>query len=178
MATGQPPHPGHHRSSPSPWASHTLWRQPLVYVRDISCIPNVTTREALLHLTDGESKAKRQMAWSKSQGCLDFAFTGCCQRLDSRAQLSNSCRVGKEGTRVAIVAHSSISWETDTPELAFQGLGTSKALFSSIAHATPTLKTKELKASEGNNVPCLRLWLLSVCVPPPYPSISGRQVHR
>lgn len=48
---------------------------PLAYDREIDGIPNATTREALLHL---KSKAKGQVAWQKSQGSLDSAFTGCC----------------------------------------------------------------------------------------------------
>lgn len=51
---------------------------PLAYDRETGGIPNATTREALLHLTRGKSKAKGQVAWQKSQDCLDSAFTGCC----------------------------------------------------------------------------------------------------
>lgn len=51
---------------------------PLAYDRETGGIPNATTREALLHLTHGKSKAKGQVAWKKSQDCLDSAFTGCC----------------------------------------------------------------------------------------------------
>lgn len=58
------------------------------------------------------------------------------------------------GPRVATAAHSIISWETEIPEWACQGLGTSQTLFPSVVHPTPTLQIKELKASEGANAPC------------------------
>lgn len=39
----------------------------LAYDRETGGIPNATTREVLLHLTHGKSKAKGQVAWQKSQ---------------------------------------------------------------------------------------------------------------
>lgn len=66
------------------------------------------------------------------------------------------------------MATASIYWMTDSSEWVFQGSHITDPI-SPIGHATHTLKIKDLKVSEGNNVPWSRSWLLSVCAPPPAP---------
>ena len=72
MATGLPAHSGHRRSSPSPWASHTLWRHPHhpMCMIETRATANDAITEALLPFTDAEAKAKGQEVWPKWQGGL------------------------------------------------------------------------------------------------------------
>lgn len=181
MATGQPPRPGLHRFSPSPWASHTLWRQPLPPVcdRHTGGIPNARTREAALHLPMG--KARPRVKWPGHMTGLPIsAFTECYQELHSRPQPSKPCRVRAQGPdrmwqgrpRVASAAHGSISWETDIPAWACHGLCTSQTLFTSLAHPTPTLQIKELTSQRVSMLLAQETMALSVCAPSPHPSIS------
>lgn len=165
MATGQPPRPGRHRFSPSPEASHTLWRQPLplsvLETPVVSQIPGPGRPPS----TSQMGKARPSVKWpgqndrtSRTQPSL------AATKNSSRAQLSKPCRVraqgssrmGQGGPRMSTEANGGISWETDIPEWACQGLGTSQTLFSSIVHPTPTLQIKQLKASEVTNAPCSR----------------------